>query len=196
MSDIPENNIYNYATRIDDLYINLVEPNKSRYLDISNSYVTYERKRDLQKSHNKRAAAWRWIYIVLLAIVILSVMLILLRRQFDSSIIDWVMIIVIASGLIYLLVLYLDVQSRSPIDYDKINPDYGTLKTVEDEEDGKGVYGISDNTGELCRGRDCCDTGHTWNDELQRCQVETFQVMGPREPIENYNENEVYTKYA
>ena len=195
MSTIPNTNIYNYATRIYDLSDNLITPEKDRYLDISNSYVTHARTKDLQRSHNKRAAAWRWIYIVVLAIVIISVMLILLRRQFDSSIIDWAMVLIIAAGLIYLLVLYLDIQSRSPIDYDKINPDYGTLKTV-DEEDGKGVYGINDDTGELCRGRDCCQSDHTWNDELQRCQVETFQVMGPRGPVENYNENEVYTKYA
>ena len=106
MSTIPDTNIYNYATRIYDLSANLITPEKDRYLDISNSYVTHARTKDLQRSHNKRAAAWRWIYIVVLAIVIISVMLILLRRQFDSSIIDWAMVLIIAAGLIYLLVLY------------------------------------------------------------------------------------------
>ena len=64
---------------------------------------------------------------------------------------------------------------------------------MEDKEQNS-VYGIQDTESEKCKGKDCCDASHTWNDELKKC--ESFQVMGPRNQIENYNENEVYTKYA
>lgn len=192
---ILDTNIYNYATKAYELSGTILDVEDTRLsnLDIENTYVTYERTKDLQKSHNKKAAAWRWIYIVLLTVLIISVMLILLRRQYDYSAIDWILILVVASGMIYMLILYLDIQSRSPIDFDKISPDANTLKIVDSEA---SVYGISFEDVAECEGDACCHDGTTWDSTLKQCtQPEQFTPIGPRQVIETFNYDQVYTKY-
>jgi len=185
------------STRLQDFSDNIFKE-----LDNANSeWNTFERNRDFKKSGNKKATAVRWIYLIIVFLIFSCGILMILRRKFDYFFLDVIMVIVLSVGIIYILVLYLDMNNRSLTDFDKIRPDAITLTTQEKKETTNPKYGISGGDGDLesnvslCAGQACCSNNTTWNSLLGRCvKPEAFACMGPS-LTENYDYQKVYTKY-
>lgn len=176
-----------------DFSANVIAKENQKLIDADIGWNTFERNRDLKKSGNKKANAFRWIYMIIVFLIFSVGILMILRRKFDYFFIDIIMVIVLSVGIIYILVLYLDINSRSLTDYDKIRPDASTLVSTKKMKKKKAKYGISEEDDSLedeedvlaCIGQACClSGGTTWNDTIKRCVV-----------IEGFT-SEIYTKYS
>ena len=200
-------NVWSLETHILDFSKNVLDK-QQQYLDGANiGWDTFERNRDLKKSGNKKGFALRWIYMIIVLLIFSCGVLMILRRKFDYFFIDVIMVIVLSVGIIYILVLYLDMNSRSLTDYDKIRPDASTLVSA-DTVKTVPKYGISGGDASLenpdsvdkfaCNGQACCFAGTTWNDTIKRCiKPEPFACMGPslQNETKEFDYNKVYTKY-
>jgi hypothetical protein len=164
MSFDKTNHVYGYGTKVFDLCSNIVDEENKR-IDtlkdvVDEKYDTFERKKDLKVSSTKRLQAWQWIYMVALAAGIISLICILLRFMYPNIWgIDTVLVIVLGGFLSYLFYLYLDIQHRSPTDFDKVNSNSFLMSQVEVTNTTK-KYGVTE--VEECEGKDCC-TGQTAN---------------------------------
>ena len=203
MGDL-SNNIWKNRTGILDFSANVMAKQRKYLAETDIGWNTYERNRDLKKSSNKKALAYRWIYMVIVFLILACGVLMILRQKFDYFFIDIIMVIVLSVGIIYILVLYLDINSRSLTDYDKIRPDASTLVST-DKKVVAPKYGIS---GDLslenpdwldllaCNGQECCLSGTIWNNTIKRCvKPEAFTTIGPKNIAEEYDYNKIYTKY-
>jgi hypothetical protein len=197
---------YELETHISDFSGNVLADEKKKLADADIGWSTFERSRDLTKSNNKKGTALRWIYLIIVFLIFACGTLMALRRKYEYVFIDLLMVIVLSAGIIYIVVLYLDINSRSLTDFDKIRPDASTLVSTE-----KVViapkYGIS---GEdvsaddgyswfACNGQSCCFDGTIWNDAIKRCvKPEAFSCMGPPKQNETaeYDYKKVYTAYS
>jgi len=197
---------YNLETGIIDFSGNILADEKRKLAEADIGWSTFERNRDLTKSNNKKRTALQWIYLIIVFLIFLCGTLMAFKRKYDYVFIDLLMVIVLSAGIIYILVLYLDINSRSLTDFDKIRPDASTLVSTE-----KVVvapkYGVSgedvsnDEESDLlaCNGQSCCDVGLIWNDAIKRCvKPESFTCMGPLKQNETaeYDYNKVYTAYS
>lgn len=164
LTDLSDNLIANEDSRIDSLKDTVDE-----------RYDTFERNKDLKVSDTKRRQSWQWIYMVALAGGILAVILVILRFLYPAIYgIDTVMVLVVSGCLIYILILYLEIQNRSPTNFDKVNQTSYLMSQIESESKNSS-YGITE--AEECEGADCCKDNNSFDRIAGKCQADAFQGM-------------------
>lgn len=139
-------------------------------------YETKKRKDAQKRSTTLRKNAYTYMFLVVLAIVGLVVILFILKNYFPvipDFVLDWLILFVVAGGIIYLIILAVDIVKRDPMDFEKI--DFGILVDIEEvkEDDGEtGVDLIMPNVQQECVGADCCDPSsnpYFYDNQCNRC---------------------------
>lgn len=139
---------------------------------IDEIHFTTRRQNDQMRSLTMRRKAYYRLYGVLVATVILSLVLLVLKNYFPilpEWIWDWLLIFTIGGCLIWAIVLYVDLTKRDKLDFEKI--DFGYLLDTSDITDNDKDKETNLLTrvidGNTCGGKDCCQDGHFFYDN--RC---------------------------
>ena len=139
---------------------------------IDEIHFTTRRQNDQMRSLTMRRKAYYRLYGVLVATVILSLVLLVLKNYFPilpEWTWDWLLIFTIGGGLIWAIVLYVDLTKRDKLEFEKI--DFGYLLDTSDITDNNKDKETNLLTrvidGNTCAGKDCCPNGHFFYDN--RC---------------------------
>lgn len=141
---------------------------------IDEIHFTTRRQNDQMRSLTMRRKAYYRLYGVLVATVILSLVLLVLKNYFPilpEWTWDWLLIFTIGGGLIWAIVLYVDLTKRDKLDFEKI--DFGYLLDTSDITDKDNNKDKETNLltraidGNACGGKDCCQDRHFFYDN--RC---------------------------
>lgn len=171
-----DSSVFVYGTNAFDFSANVLNREEKRIDaledNVKSRYDTFMREKALTTSNNKRSRAWRWIYVVLIIGAIFTVLTMLLRQQFPNMwILDLVIVMIITFTILYAFYLYLDIINRSPINFDKLDPNaFQMKKTKAEESDTKYSVVESDSDSDKCAGGACCDTNTTvWSEADKKC---------------------------
>ncbi len=156
---------------------------------IDAAYSGQKRMVDLTNSSTKKSQA----YNLILMIAVITFLIVLgIKQVYDNGIIpntvlDIMNIVIVAGGIIYCVVLYVDVYNRSNMDFDQIVLDspYRKSQAELDADQAKALSSGSlsaataaANAG--CVGAQCCPTGTTFNEYNHICvpNVAPFGTTG------------------
>ena len=169
-------------------------------------YETEQRRKAHMKSETLKEKAYNTLFLVLVGTVIITLILMISRNYFPilpELLVDISIILIVAGGLIWALVLYIEIIKRNKMDFEKV--DYGLLIDPKDIEK-ENANSISNNAQEdstLCIGGVCCKTGHYFvNNQCSKCPegmrmnsdgncVEAFS--GNKKSIKPYFKNPSYS---
>lgn len=160
----------------------ILDREKQRLDDKKNSidaaYAGHKRMIDLTTSATSKNKA----YNLILIIVVITLLAVLGIKQFyDNGIIpntmlDIMNIIILAVGIIYAVVLYLDASSRSNMDFDQIALEAPKQKSQDEIAADRAAQLSSGNLSAAtaaanagCVGAQCCPTGSTFNEYNKIC---------------------------
>ena len=146
--------------------------------NIESAYAGQRRMVDLTNSATKRGKAYNMILII----CVVSLLIVLgIKQVYDNGIIpnavlDILNIIVLSGGVIYCVLLYLDISKRSNMDFDRIDlgdPAQKTQAELDADRLSKLSAGsLSDATAGAnagCIGAQCCPLGSTFNEYNHIC---------------------------
>lgn len=142
---------------------------------IDEIHFTTRRQNDQMRSLTMRRKAYYRLYGVLVATVILSLVLLVLKNYFPilpEWTWDWLLIFTIGGGLIWAIVLYVDLTKRDKLEFEKI--DFGYLLDTSDITDNNKDKETNLLTrtidGNTCGGRGCCPNGHFYDNRCNKCE--------------------------
>lgn len=144
---------------------------------IDEIHFTTRRQNDQMRSLTMRRKAYYRLYGVLVATVILSLVLLVLKNYFPilpEWTWDWLLIFTIGGGLIWAIVLYVDLTKRDKLEFEKI--DFGYLLDTSDITDKDNDKDKETNLltrvidGNTCGGRGCCPDGHFYDNRCNKCK--------------------------
>jgi hypothetical protein len=146
--------------------------------NIDAAYAGQKRMVDLTNSATKRGKAYNMILIIF----VVSLLIVLgIKQLYDNGIIpnavlDIFNIIVLSGGVIYCVILYVDISKRSNMDFDRIDLGDPTQKTQAELEADRlnklSAGSLSDATAIAnagCIGAQCCPVGSTFNEYNHIC---------------------------
>jgi len=153
-----------------------------------------KRAADLNNSARLRQNAYTNLLIIFIITLGLFIGIIILSRTFPfipQSIFDILSIIVISIGIFTGMYLFLDIQTRSKINYDELD-----LPGINKPVEGNTVATSTD-TGNLldliningCMGSDCCGPNTTWDEGNSRCN--SVSISGFTTMNLAYNKSEI-----
>ena len=142
---------------------------------IDEIHFTTRRQNDQMRSLTMRRKAYYRLYGVLVATVILSLVLLVLKNYFPilpEWTWDWLLIFTIGGGLIWAIVLYVDLTKRDKLEFEKI--DFGYLLDTSDITDNNKDKETNLLTrtidSNMCTGNDCCQNGqHFYDNRCNNC---------------------------
>lgn len=176
-----------------------------------------DRMNALNESYRKK----NWEYVKILIVVAISLFTILgistfLRNIIPDIFIDLITAVIIGLAVIYAIMVYKTISSRSTMDFDKLNLSNPMTNSKEQDEDKKrqkiisaGESGDILGSIETCSGASCCETGTKWCAIQNKCFVddgafatncpEGFDIMNVdhlnKSTKKDYTESE-YTNYS
>jgi hypothetical protein len=142
------------------------------------TYQGQQRMVDLTNSQTKKTKAYNLILIVA---VITFLVVLGIKQVYDNGIIpntvlDIMNIVILSVGMIYCVVLYMDVYNRSNMDFDQITLDQPYRKSqaeIDADRANQLASGqLSDATAGAnagCAGAQCCPVGSTFNEFNKIC---------------------------
>ncbi len=145
---------------------------------INAAYMGQQRMVDLTNSQTKKNNAYNLILIVA---VITFLVVLGIKQVYDNGIIpntvlDIMNIVILSVGMIYCVVLYMDIYNRSNMDFDQITLDqpYQKSQAEIDADRAKQLASgqLSDATAGAnagCIGAQCCPAGSTFNEYNKIC---------------------------
>ena len=145
---------------------------------IDAAYMGQQRMVDLTNSQTKKNKAYNLILIVA---VITFLVVLGIKQVYDNGIIpntvlDIMNIVILSVGMIYCVVLYMDIYNRSNMDFDQITLDqpYRKSQAEIDADRAKQLASgqLSDATAGAnagCAGAQCCPVGSTFNEFNKIC---------------------------
>ena len=145
---------------------------------INAAYMGQQRMVDLTNSQTKKNNAYNLILIVA---VITFLVVLGIKQVYDNGIIpntvlDIMNIVILSVGMIYCVVLYMDIYNRSNMDFDQITLDqpYQKSQAEIDADRAKQLASgqLSDATAGAnagCAGAQCCPVGSTFNEFNKIC---------------------------
>lgn len=145
---------------------------------IDAAYMGQQRMVDLTNSQTKKNKAYNLILIVA---VITFLVVLGIKQVYDNGIIpntvlDIMNIVILSVGMIYCVVLYMDIYNRSNMDFDQITLDQPYRKSqaeIDADRANQLASGqLSDATAGAnagCVGAQCCPVGSTFNEFNKIC---------------------------
>lgn len=123
-------------------------------------------------------------YLILLVIILLtfgiSLAIVFLQERlgYSTTVMDWLIIFVVAIGIISAFNLLNNILMRDNIDFNKLSQyDNSILLPTSSIGDSNNNYDekakagqISEASAEACRGPDCCGPGYTWDSGANQCK--------------------------
>ena len=136
-------------------------------------FVTKQRQDAQKRSETLRTRAYYRMLGVFFGMVIIITGLFVFKKFFPilpDWVYDWLIILIIAGSIIWLLMKQVDISKRDNTDFEKI--DFGLLLDVEKVKESKtditGASGaVTVENKDHCVGKDCCPVGHSFVDN--RC---------------------------
>jgi hypothetical protein len=127
------------------------EQNAKRMLRLNRSY------RDKQKMY---------LILMMMCILIVGVSLVLIflqdRLGMGEGLFDWIIVAIVAVGIISAYYLYQDIQRRDRIDFDKLS-DSALLPPDKIKESKDKSQTLTDFAMSICRGAECCGPGYKYD---------------------------------
>jgi len=158
----------------------------SSYLDKEQTRITSEKeqiqgdvdhiKREaiLSDTRKKRTMAYNYILVVFILTMALALVLHYLKKSIiflPSFLFNFLIVLTLSGGLIYMVNLYLDIIKRDPIYYDKLVFSPPTDLVTDDEK--AAAAAAEDQAAalaKLCQTADCCDkVTNAWNADKGLC---------------------------
>ena len=111
-----------------------------------------------------------------------------------DGVIDFLIIITIAAGIIIMYNYYLDIRKRSEYNFDEIKMDPpASAKDAKDAANARGD--LIGGSGELCVGSECCipattsDAGTIWDELTGKCVYDPKKTPEPTKTAESFVSN-------
>lgn len=154
---------------------------ESKSIKVNAEYDTKKRQETLLRNQTARANAYLQMFLTVAITVILSLICVYLDRFFPGMIpeivTDLLVKNIIIIGVIYWIILYIDLQRRDTSDYNKINFGY-LLKTPEPPADLKNgetptATSIDSVSQRPCVGAACCPAANGLNANTKKCEAFT-----------------------
>lgn len=151
---------------------------ESKERKVNLAYDTKQRQDALTRNKTYRSNAYHQMFFVAAITVILSLLCVYSERflpMIPETVVDLLMTAIIIIGVIYLIVLYIDLQRRDIMDYNKV--DFGYLLKPPapiDPTNGETTTTIVSNTITACEGAACCPSGKKF--ENNKC-IEAFTPL-------------------
>jgi hypothetical protein len=151
-------------TRLDD---------KKKVID--SLYDTKQRVDGFVKSETLKKQANNKILVTLVLMVIASLLVLFLRKNFPllpDVVYDLCIIAIIGIGIIRIIWIQVDIFKRDHMDFEKVN--FNLLLEVEPTpKDSSMIQLNTENRGSMCVGSNCCPTGQFFvNNKCERCPVD------------------------
>lgn len=183
----------NQAVTQQDRVIEILDREKKR-LDTRKTLIekaseTQDHINQLNDSARKRFSAYNSILIVLIITFGLYYLLSSLYSYgISSMLLDSLIVIVFAVGIIISLYYYADISTRDNMDFDRIQLPDPQPKTLEQQrQDAQKAYAsgnLMGGTGNQCVGSQCCPSGSIFSVTLNKCVVDnlgnTCNDMSPK----------------
>lgn len=200
---------YNIFTDIvdPDLSINALVNYEQTRLDLKGNVINVEYETKIRRDQQLRSAtarknAYYKMLMVVVIMFIVSLGLFLLQRYLPiipELVTDLLIMAIVASGLIYLLTLYMDILKRDRLDFEKI--DFASLLKAERdskeeiEDEGIAISQLSsDISSGDCIGANCCSLGNIFVDN-QCVKVEAFTLLNINDRIEPFRVMPDFSSY-
>ena len=145
---------------------------------IDAAYMGQQRMVDLTNSQTKKNKAYNLILIVAVItfLVVLGIKQVYDNGVIPNTVLDIMNIVILSVGMIYCVVLYMDIYNRSNMDFDQITLDqpYRKSQAEIDADRAKQLASgqLSDATAGAnagCAGAQCCPVGSTFNEFNKIC---------------------------
>jgi hypothetical protein len=158
---------------------------------------TKQREVQLKQNSGSRLTYYNYMLLILIAAFLGYIGIYFIEKNF-SFIPEYVFtilkIVVISLAIIFCLKIYIIIQSRDPLNFDKLNlvkpgvdsPEESEQKRQQAEKEGELLGAVPSK----CSGKDCCGENTVWDEEKMLCVPnvnETYQNIRPNEPSNNYN---------
>ena len=149
---------------------------------IDAAYMGQQRMVDLTNSQTKKNKAYNLILIVAVItfLVVLGIKQVYDNGVIPNTVLDIMNIVILSVGMIYCVVLYMDVYNRSNMDFDQIalEQPYRKSQAEIDADRAKQLASgqLSDATAGAnagCAGAQCCPAGSTFNEFNKICVPNT-----------------------
>lgn len=158
---------------------------------------TKQREAQLKENSGNRLTYYNYMILVLIAGVAAYIGIHFIEKTFPfipESIFIILKIIIVSVAIIFCLKIYVIIQSRDPLNFNKLNlvkpgvdsPEDAEKKRQQAEKAGDLIGAVS----EKCSGKDCCGENTVWDEQKMLCVPiieETYQNIRPNEPSNNYN---------
>lgn len=158
---------------------------------------TKQREAQLKENSGNRLTYYNYMILVLIAGFVAYIGIHFIEKTFPfipQSMFIILKIIIVSTAIILCLKIYMIIQSRDPLNFNKLNlvkpgvdsPEEVEKKRLQAEKEGDLIGAIS----EKCRGKDCCGENTVWDEQKMLCVPvveETYQNIRPNEPSNNYN---------
>jgi len=189
---------YDKVTQLQDITKQIVETEQRR-LDnkktgINDAYDSQQRTIALNQSYAMRMRAWSYLLTVIAVSIVLSILLMFLKKFIPPTIIDILIIVVMAGGIIWAYLIYMDIQKRDENDYNLLSmkstylQDPTAIDTSNATVANSGKSGSSGNTvtsissllmgpGGTCMGQACCPSNYTYDSSQNICMDPTKPVV-------------------
>lgn len=166
---------------------------------------TEQRRAMLNKNAGDRLRHYNYIVIYLVIGIAIYIIIYYIEKAFPilpTWLINILKIAVVSIVGIYCIRTLITINSRDPLNFDKLNLVKPNVYTKEQaqraqeqaENEGDLTSSSSLQASNLCSGNACCGTDTVWDEEKMLCvrvnNVETFSNIRPNEPADNYN---IYT---
>lgn len=166
---------------------------------------TEQRRAMLNKNAGDRLRHYNYIVIYLVIGIAIYIIIYYIEKTFPifpTWLINILKIAVVSIVGIYCIRTLITINSRDPLNFDKLNLVKPNVYTKEEaqraqeqaENEGDLTSSSSLQASNLCSGNACCGTDTVWDEEKMLCvpvnNVDTFSNIRPNEPADNYN---IYT---
>ena len=151
---------------------------------IDQAIVSQNRIIYFNDNNRKIYAAYLRILIVLTITLAIVWLMRVIKKHIDA-IPDWILdiliILTVAIGLIIIYNYYIDIQMRNRYNFDEINLNPPTI-TIDDGSNNSDLTG---GASSICIGSDCCkpatdkEPGSTWDEQKEKCINDPVVTTGP-----------------
>lgn len=134
-----------------------------------------KREAILSDTRKKRTTAYNYILVVFILTMALALILHYLKKSIiflPSFLFNFLIVLTLSGGLIYMVNLYLDIIKRDPIYYDKLVFSPPTNLVTDDEKAAATAAAEAQSAAlaKLCQTADCCDkVTNAWNADKGLC---------------------------
>ena len=178
---------YDKVTQLQDITNNIVREEQTRLNNkktgIESAYASQQRIIALNQSYAMRTRAWSYLLTVIAVAIAISILLLFAKNYLPPTIMDILIIIVMAGAIIWAYLIYMDIQKRDENDYNLLSMKSSSLidPTVIDAQGAapmasttKGdlfgdITGLAMGTLTTCRGQECCAEGQTYDQPSNKC---------------------------